>query len=285
MLSAVQDGLFEGRTLAFLNMRKNSTENNNTSEANAPAKGTFTDTIKIADIAIREDWQVRNKIDRSAVNDYKNTYKNGGKMPPIKVALVGGALRLVDGWHRLEALRLLGRSDVDAVVTPMTMSEARWAAAIANFANGVRLKPKDIRNIFNAYITSRQHYKANGNLKSYRDIAADLNGRVNHRTVNRWMEVDHPKIAKAMSERYGGKEEMGRYHDGEPPKPDHITSLQVAMESIDNALAEARSMKPKDRRELLDHFRHSLDRLETLPQWTPEELEKGLHIEPSNDDF
>jgi hypothetical protein len=98
------------------------------------------------------------------------------------------------------------------------------------------------------------------------------------------MEKDHPKIAKEMSRQHGG-EDKGHYRDGEPPRPDWITPLQAAMESIDNALAEGRSMKPKDRRELLEHFRQSLERLETLPQWTPEEIRKGLHEEPLNDDF
>jgi hypothetical protein len=265
-------------------MRKNSTQKNIATEPKGPAGGTFTDTIKIADIAIRDDWQVRGKLDNAAVSRYKNIYKNGGTMPPIRIALVAGTLRLVDGWHRLEALRLLGHDEVLADIVEMTLSDARWAAASANLTHGLPLKSKEVRNVFNAYITSRQHYKANGRTKSYRDIAADLNGVVTYRTLNRWMEEDHPKIAKEMSSRHGGADKA-HYHDGGPPKVDCITPLQAALESLDNAIAEARAMSPEERRELLDYARRLLGRLETLPQWTPKELAEGLHAMPVNNDF
>lgn len=265
-------------------MRKNSTNKNTSGDRKEADRGTFT-TLKIADIAVREDWQVRNKIDHTTVNTYKNIYKNGGTLPPIRVALVGGALRLVDGWHRREALMLLGRTEVEAIVFEATMSGARWEAASSNLTHGLPLKPKEVRKVFNAYVTSRQHYKANGNLKSYRDMEADLNNRVSHRTLNRWMEMDHPKVAKAMSKRYGGSEEMARYHDGDAAMTDWITPLQTAIGNIDNALAEGRTMKPKDRRELLDHLRRATARLATLPQWTSEEIGEGLHVLPDNPDF
>ena len=265
-------------------MRKNSTQKNPTIEREEPATGAFTDMIKIADIAVRDDWQVRAKLDPTAVGRYKNIYKNGGTMPPIRVALVAGTLRLVDGWHRLEALRLLGHDETLADIVGMTLSDARWAAASANLAHGLPLKPKEVRNVFNAYITSRQHYKANGRIKSYRDIEADLNGVVSYRTLNRWMEKDHPKIAKEMARQHGG-EDKRHYHDGGPPAIDHITPFEVATSNLDNALAEARGLSAEQRRELLDYARRLLGRLEKLPQWTPEELDKGLQSVPVNDDF
>ena len=64
----------------------------------------------------------------------------------------------------------------------MTMGEGRWAAATANMAHGLPLKPKELRNVFAAYITARQHYKANGRLKSYRDMAATIDSE--HRVAD-----------------------------------------------------------------------------------------------------
>jgi hypothetical protein len=265
-------------------MQKNSTEQNTQQRSVEPLKGAFTDIIKISDIAVRDDWQVRNKIDAATVNNYKTIYKNGGALPPIQVARVDGALRLVDGWHRLEALKLLGQTDVDATIFDATMSEARWAAASANLSHGLPLKSKEVRNVFNAYITARRHYKTNGRVKSYRDMEADLGHRVSYRTLNTWMKKDHPKIAKAMAEQYG-EGDKARYHDGDAPKPDTITPLRVAAASLDNALAEARSMSPEERRYLLDYAGRLLRKLETLPKWSEREVAMGLPFEPANGDF
>ncbi|WP_019199329.1 ParB/RepB/Spo0J family partition protein [Afipia birgiae] len=265
-------------------MQKNSTEQNTRTCPIEPPKEPFTDIIKIADIAVRDDWQVRNKIDPTTVSNYKNIFKNGGSLPPIQVALVDGALRLVDGWHRLAALALLGRDTVEATIFVATMSEARWAAANANLAHGLPLKPKEVRNVFNAYITSRRHYKANGRIKSYREMAEDINGVVSYRTLNRWMEKDHPKIAKEMAAQHGG-EDKALYHDGGPPKLDHITPLQAAAANLDNALAEVRSMSPEERRALIDYARRLLRKLETITQWSPQEVALGLPEVPVNNDF
>lgn len=268
---------------AFLNMRQNNTKQTTSIDPRAGKASRF-DIIEIADIAIRNEWQVRDKIDLTTVNRYRNHYKNGGTLPPLDIALVDGVYRLIDGWHRLEALRLLERAAAEVNITEMSMNEARLAAALANTAHGLPLKPKELRNVFNAYIGTRHHYRANGRLKSYREMAADLNGAVSYRTLNRWMERDHPKIAKEMSMQHGG-EDKGHYRDGGPPRPDQITALQVATTSLDNAFAEARGMPSEDRRALLDYAQRLLKRLETLPQWTAEEREKGLDKVPVNDDF
>ena len=261
-------------------MRKNSTQQSTTTDPTETGR----DVIKIADMAIRDDWQVRNKIDPHTVSRYRTIYKNGGSLPPIEVARVDGAFRLVDGWHRLAALRLLERDDVEANITTMTMSEARWAAAAANLSHGLPLKSKELRNVFGAYITARRHYKPNGRLKSYRDMEADLNGLVTYRTLNRWMEKDHPVIAREMSMQHGG-ENKGHYRDGGPPTPPHITPLEAARASLDGALAEARALSAEDRRELLDHGKRLLRRLEGLTQWTPEEIAQGRDKEIENSDF
>ncbi len=265
-------------------MKKNSTQQNPLIVSGGANQPPLLHTVKIADIAFRDAWQVRNKINETTVNSYKAIYKNGGEMPPVELALIDGALHLVDGWHRVAALRLLGITEVDANVTQMAIGEARWAAARANLSHGLPLKPKEMRNVFRAYISSRQHYKANGRIKSYRDMEAELSNRVSYRTLNRWMEIDHPRLAKEMSKQHGG-EEKGHFHDGRPPEPDFITTLQAAVASLDNALAEARSLRPDERRELLRHFRSSLTRLEKLPQWSPDELAAGLHLELENPDF
>jgi hypothetical protein len=105
-------------------MRNNSTQQHTSIDPKA-GKTSRSDIIEIADIAIRNDWQVRGKIDLATVNRYRNYYKNDGTLPPLDIALVDGVYRLVDGWHRLEALRLLDRTTAEVNITEMSMNEAR----------------------------------------------------------------------------------------------------------------------------------------------------------------
>jgi len=245
------------------------TEQNTQHDRTVPLNGPVTMTIKIADVAIRDEWQVRNKLDDTTVNTYKNIYKNGGtlELPPIQVARVDGSLLLVDGWHRLRALMLLGHHTVEATISDATVSEARWAAAKANFSHGLPLKPKEVRNVFNAYIVTRQHLTRGGRIKSYRTMEEDLGHRVSYRTLNNWMQKDHPKIAAKMAEQYG-VDDKAHYHDGGPPKPDRITALEAAMASLDQAVAEARSMSPEDRGRLLAYAKGTVEGIEGAGPWT-----------------
>ncbi|QND74164.1 ParB/RepB/Spo0J family partition protein [Tardiphaga robiniae] len=230
--------------------------------------------VKIADIAIRDDWQVRNKIDDATVNTYKNIYKNGGtgsgNLPPVKLAQVDGTLRLVDGWHRLRALDLLGESTVEAIIFSATMWEAQYAAATANMAHGLPLKPSEVRKVFNVYVTTRQHIMPTGRIKSYRAMEEDLNHRVSYRTLHNWMKKDHPKVASKMAEQYGD-EDKARFHDGGPPPPDTISALSAAIANLDQALAEARSMSPQERGHLIAHAKGIIAGIEGAGPWSMSE--------------
>lgn len=89
--------------------------------------------LPLSDILMNEDLQVRRKLDASAIANCASIYKSGGSMTPVRVARIkdGGPLMLVDGWHRIAALRSLGRGRVDAEVFETTMQGARWEAARA----------------------------------------------------------------------------------------------------------------------------------------------------------
>lgn len=115
--------------------------------------------VEVADIVTRADWQVRVKVDGGTVQNYASEMRAGAAFPPLRIARIDGALYLVDGWHRLEAARVNGESSVGAVVSDMTEAEAQWAAAQANLTHGLPLKPREVREVFRAYVRSKQHRK------------------------------------------------------------------------------------------------------------------------------
>lgn len=159
--------------------------------------------VNLQDIIRDPTFQVRNRLNARAVGRYATQYKAGGDLGPVELADIEGRLVLLNGWHRMAALERLERDTVQATITPMSESEARWRAAIANADHGVPLNKSEHVNVFKAYVRSRKHWKRKGVYKSYREIADDLNGMRSYGTIRRWMEKHFPIIFRAM-----GNEEM-----------------------------------------------------------------------------
>ena len=61
--------------------------------------------IRIDSIVTGEQWQFR-PLDPDTVNKYKRILRNEGiALPPVRVAKLNGVLILIDGWHRIEAIK------------------------------------------------------------------------------------------------------------------------------------------------------------------------------------
>lgn len=88
-------------------------------------------TIPVLKIAIRDD-RLR-EVDESAVTALRNDIEASGLNQPIMVrALKNGRFELIDGGHRLEAVVLLGWTEVQALVVNCSVEDARLRTALAN---------------------------------------------------------------------------------------------------------------------------------------------------------
>ena len=137
-------------------------------------------------------YQVRSKLDPANVEQLRKAYRSGRTIAPITVALIDGQpapVLLEDGWHRVEAMLSLGKSEADAIVVKTTTQDARWLAASAN--HRLQLKPRELRQVFGAFIRARKHHKRNGRWLSYREIAPEIG--VSHETIRKWMIKDFPR--------------------------------------------------------------------------------------------
>ncbi len=151
--------------------------------------------VPVDSLCLDPRFQMRMRLDRGTVDRYAHVYSSGNTMPPIRVAVVNGAAIVVDGWHRVAALRRLGVRDTAAEVVTTSIQEALWMAAQANLGHGLPLKPREVRKVFRAYVRAKKHRDDNGRLKSFRVIAGELGGLVGYTTVRNWMRQDFPKIA------------------------------------------------------------------------------------------
>lgn len=210
------------------------------------------EVVRVAreDIVKNPEWQLREKLNASRVKHYRSVYKSGASMPPITLAEIKGTLYLIDGWHRCEAQIELGWLNFDAIITPMSKTEARWKAASANLTHGESYKKSERKKAFNVFISTKQNKAEEGRLMSYREMALAFGGDPTHVTIRNWVKVDHPSLFKALE-----KHKSAWSPDMHPPKLgltdeqrnlDHLQSLLV------DVVAQSKSIESAEGRMSLD---------------------------------
>lgn len=90
--------------------------------------------------------QSRVATDEDMVNEFAEKMQDGDVFPPVHVYLVDGThYYLVDGWHRALAIKQMGKTTIDCIVTEGTWRDAKWASLAANNNHGLRPSPADKR--------------------------------------------------------------------------------------------------------------------------------------------
>jgi hypothetical protein len=236
------------------------------SDEEAPPSPPRAVLVPIANIVLRPEWQVRQAMNHRVINTYV-TATIHGKMPPIRLGRVNGALMLVDGWHRLAAAKRIEREDITAVIEDMTEDQARWAAAEANTMHGLQLKPGEKRAVFRRYVQTKQHQDGQ-HFKSYRDIARELHGIAGKSSLQRWMEIDFPKVAAKMN--------SGRLAEtSSDANTKHTRYFQTAVEHLEQIVAAAPALGEEERRRLADQLSEAVPKIRTATPWTQPEMPEG----------
>lgn len=124
--------------------------------------------------------QPRASIDGFAVNEYAEAMERGDQFPPIEVVYDGTDYWLYDGFHRLRAVKKLGRDTIHAHVEQGTKEDAQWRSLGANKAHGLRRSQEDKQRAI------KRALKGWGTDKSDRQIARHVG--CSHRTVNKYRD-------------------------------------------------------------------------------------------------
>jgi hypothetical protein len=216
-----------------------------------PPSGTL-QRLPFQALATHLETQVRGKTNPGTVNRYRLAMRNGDKFPQMTAADVGGALVLVDGFHRRAALEALGEWEGEFEVLPCpSLDVALWWAFDANLRHGQPLKSKASRDAFQAYVRAGLNEREGGGLQSYRELAQALPG-VSYSTVRRWMERDFPAVFEAMAgandEADGGSRPNPKSHPGAA-----YELTEKAVELLDSAEALMQGVaKPELRQAVAD---------------------------------
>lgn len=104
--------------------------------------------VEIQNVHFSEDLYPRVQYSWQTAYDYSQSMKTGAKFPPIVLALYKNKLFLVDGKHRLEAMKLLKKELIEAeVYTGWSMRKIFEEAITRNIAHGRVLSPFEKRRI------------------------------------------------------------------------------------------------------------------------------------------
>ena len=170
--------------------------------------------LAIASVRERAELQMRHgALDLRHVKELARAMADGRDVPPIKVARLGKALCVVDGFHRLAAAKSLDLEAIEALVVRMDLREARAFARGANEGHGKRTTARDKRKAFASYIEDGAHLDAHGNLKSGRTIASEKCGGYSHTRVYALLRQHGIEPDYALEEAEGSRWGGGYSHD------------------------------------------------------------------------
>lgn len=105
-----------------------------------------TELLPIAQIVRDQSLNCRAAgVDETVAAEYAEALTNGAKLPPVVVYKEGTVYRLADGWHRVRAHELAGKTDIACDVRKGDQREARLFACGANAQHGQRRTNADKR--------------------------------------------------------------------------------------------------------------------------------------------
>jgi ParB-like nuclease domain len=105
------------------------------------------ETLKLSDIRVNGDTQLRVETNRDIVASYAMDMLAGDMFPPVVVYHDGEDYWLSDGFHRFYASQQIGKEDITADVRRGTRRDALLHGAEANRKHGLQLTNKDKRRI------------------------------------------------------------------------------------------------------------------------------------------
>ncbi len=113
--------------------------------------------VPIDQLDVDPDVQVRSGINSKTVAAFVAAMEAGDRFPPVRVfELDDGAWLLVDGHHRVEAMRMLGKTHIEAQLEPGDREEAWVLALKLNGRAPAKLTNEEKRTNLRRFLSDRR---------------------------------------------------------------------------------------------------------------------------------
>jgi len=162
----------------------------------------ITEKVKLAEIRRDGGTQPRATINYDIIEEYKEAYSIGARLPPPIVFYDGENYWLADGFHRHSAFAVTGLDEMECEVRQGTLADAVWYSCSANQSHGLRRTNSDKRR---AVCAALEHPKSKG---------------LSDSAIAEHCGVSHPTVANIRKEICPEtKEETRKGKDGREQKP------------------------------------------------------------------
>lgn len=101
--------------------------------------------LRLSNIRLDKDLQVREKMHDDVISEYYDVLRNGGKLPPVVVFFDKTAYYLADGNHRYHAHKTAGMETIEVEIKEGSKRDAQLYAFGANHDHGLRRTQADKR--------------------------------------------------------------------------------------------------------------------------------------------
>ncbi len=108
--------------------------------------------LRIDQIKLDLDVQVRDTVDQNTVDDYAEACKEGAKFPPVDIFHERGIYRVADGVHRVLGAKAAAVKEIRAVIHEGTSRDAFFFAAKCNCHHGRRRTNADKRLVVRKFL-------------------------------------------------------------------------------------------------------------------------------------
>lgn len=102
-------------------------------------------TLKLSEIRIDGDTQVRAELNQERVKEYADQMKDGIIFDPMEVTFDGSAYWLTSGFHRYFAYKTNGALESECIVNNGSLRQAQWDGFGSNRGNGEPLNKDDLK--------------------------------------------------------------------------------------------------------------------------------------------
>ena len=248
------------------------------------SKQKLTTLIPFDQLVESSRFQIRQALTEVFVRRYMAAYEVGADMPPIEVAVVTGpngkpGYYLCDGFHRVAALKRLGRTEAYAVIYSLpSLNDVQWLGWQKN-QHGVHYTKDERIAAFKLYLTMGQHLfrprpNAQRQLKSIRQIAKEWFKSPD--AIWKMIQKVNPRLAAEYRKKNRGREGRPAGEGNLPAR--QLMPLDVARHDLKNVLNVAKTATPPQQQQIVQAAETMVERLKHLetqgdaePVWSPVE--------------
>lgn len=215
--------------------------------------------VNLSDIIVDESLQLRCQTSNQAVQEYTERIQEGEQFPPLLVWRTEDVYVLLDGWHRLEAMKACGFVDYDCKAFNGSKTEAMIAATLSNRNHGLPFSRDDKRKAIarilevDVALSSKQVADAVGVSSHTVESVREQLGKCNPAGKRKGKDgKQYPATVKREPRFQNGEEgtQDAQGDDNAPPPDTGMGGDALKPENIDKA--QAPKMRTSEALELLD---------------------------------